>query len=209
MGANLHWTRANRTQVQSRNHTTQWLLALIFLLISLFFNSQARAEQLGCSEAQLLLQLSQLSQAEEGSESIVTLKQELCGNSQAADSSVKYSNGQIATYWLGSSEAEWFYPNGKLAFKAFKKGSTLYYPNGKIATEWSHAKGVPWYHANGKILSRAAGVAGAQVFAPNGDPIKLVEGFAGAPEKSSEFSMLDFIRQVRLNLLMSSFQASL
>lgn len=209
MGAKLHWTRSAKTQVVRQATLSQWILALLFLFISLFFNLQARAENSGCAEARLMIKLTQLSQFEEDREQLLELEKKLCGQALEPNTLVKFANGQIATYWLGAIEAEWFYPNGKRAFSGLKKGSVLYYPNGRIATEWSHSSGVPWYHANGKVLSHAAGVKGAQLFTANGESIAQQWGLFEEQKKHSDLNMIDFIEQIQASLRLSSFHAQL
>lgn len=72
----------------------------------------------------------------------------------AANATVRYGNGQIATNLYDSKSATWYWPNGKVITNlAQSPSATWYWPNGKVITFQIGSSSATWYWPDGQMMS--------------------------------------------------------
>jgi hypothetical protein len=105
----------------------------------------------------------------------------LCLSSFTPGTTVRYANGQVATYAWGVASSVAYYPNGTVITPSLgQRGATWSYPNGNMITATMGETGATWRYPNGNMIAASLGYAGNTWNYPNGKPISATLGDPGA-----------------------------
>jgi hypothetical protein len=94
---------------------------------------------------------------------------------------LRYANGQVATYNASTPGAQWYYPNGRtITSGATGPGASWYYPGGQVMTHAGHSAGSSYYYPTGQVISHSVGTSGASWYYINGQVMSHALGSEGA-----------------------------